>query len=96
MEGTHSFIGIWAKDTVNSYFGDEWIGIGYDIELVLHLPYLFPGAAYLKIVPWPGGWNAGYDFRGVDEHGIPIIVPQDFNGSVTFVSQGLTSPLAQL
>lgn len=82
-------------DAVRGDGGDGRVIPGDAVQLVLELPHLFAGGAYIQIVPGPGRGNSRYDSRRIDVHIVPVIITNDINGGISFFPQVHRAPLAQ-
>lgn len=89
LEGLDCFFRLWPKDTVHCDFRYERVGVGNDVQLLLHLADFVAGTAYFQIVSGPGGRHAGNHFTGIDKNGIPVIIPEYFNRRIAAVAKRL-------
>lgn len=88
LKGFDSLFCLRSEYAVLGHFRNEWIRVRNDIQMLLHLPNLFSGAADLEVISRPGGGHSRNNLAGIDKNRIPVIIPQYLNRRVAAVSEG--------
>lgn len=69
--------------------------LGDAVYLALQLADFVAGSTDSQVVTREGAWHAGNLFRGSDVHILAVIITNNFNGTVAFVTQEFGAPLAE-